>query len=120
MKRLFAFIITALALSQNVFAVGIGLTNPVILQSVAVIAGPLSAHKPGNIEVQIQGGFALPAGVSCDTNYITTLKVVDPDGTMLSLLRDARNSREPVSLWITDSPNFTALPGRCSIVAVIR
>jgi hypothetical protein len=122
MKRLFLSTIcaiTALALSQNVFA-GTGSTGSVLIQSVSVINVPFGSHKPGNVEIQIRNGFVIPSGVSCDANYITTLKLVDPDGAMLSLLRDARNSNQPVSLWITDNPTYTAYPGRCSIVGVTR
>ncbi|MCE7980072.1 MAG: hypothetical protein DYG89_02675 [Caldilinea sp. CFX5] len=126
MKKLFIIIIAVLAmlaLSQNVFSQttpsGIALTNPVQIESIAIIGvGAPIGHLNGNMEIKIKNGFSLPAGVKCDTNYITTKRAVDPDRAMLSLLRDAYNAHRTVQLYITDDSIFTAYPGRCSIIAV--
>ena len=109
--------ISSLALSQNVLATGTGSIGPVFIKTVSHFTVPYGSQKPGNTEVQTNG-FVLPSGVSCDTTYITTLKSVDPDGELFYMLRDIRNSNQPVTLWITDNPIYTAYPGRCSIVGV--
>lgn len=120
-SKLFAAIIiigTAI-LSHNVLA-GSGYVSGVRLQSIGVVGPgfPDANHKAGNMEISIAGGFTLPAGVSCDRNYITTLKASDPDGAMRSLLYEAYRLSKAVTLTITDSITYNAYPGRCSLVAV--
>lgn len=94
----------------------------VFIEDVSVVqlaVGNLSGHKSGNLEVKIQGGFTLPAGFGCfDRIYLTTLKSVDADKRMFALLTAAQTAKQPVSLWITDDPTYTAAGGRCSLLAV--
>ncbi|KQU65066.1 hypothetical protein ASE08_26950 [Rhizobacter sp. Root16D2] len=87
------------------------------LQFVAVIQANTIGHQAGNLEVQVAGGFTVPSGMSCDSNYITTLKSVDADKRMFSLLSMALLAQKPVTLYISDNPAVTAFPGRCSLVA---
>lgn len=88
------------------------------LQFVAVIQANAIGHQAGNLEIQVVGGFSVPTGMSCDPNYITTLKSVDADKRMFGLLSMALLAQKPVTLYITDNPAVTAFPGRCSLVAV--
>ncbi|NKI97737.1 hypothetical protein FHT26_005708 [Rhizobacter sp. SG703] len=88
------------------------------LQFVAVIQANAIGHQAGNLEVQVAGGFTVPTGMSCDPNYITTLKSVDADKRMFGLLSMALLAQKPVTLYITDNPAVTAFPGRCSLIAV--
>ena len=88
------------------------------LQFVAVIQANAIGHQAGNLEVQVAGGFTVPTGMSCDPNYITTLKSVDADRRMFGLLTMALLAQKPVALYITDNPAVTAFPGRCSLIAV--
>lgn len=116
MKKLLIPTFIALVLSQNVFA-GSGYVS-VQIQSIAAVGANAFGHKTGNMEIRIKNGFTPPLGVICDRNYITTLKTADPDRATLSLLRDAYNSGRTVTLGITDSPTYTAYPGRCSILSI--
>jgi hypothetical protein len=97
---------------------GVGDIYPVYIQDVGVVALPSGGHLAGNLEVRIKGGFAVPAGVSCDGNWITTLKSVDADKRLFALLSLAQTTKQPVALRITDDPTYTAWPGRCSLVWV--
>ncbi|PXW79688.1 hypothetical protein C8R34_1622 [Nitrosomonas sp. Nm84] len=109
--------ILAIVLSQNAFA-GTGLIQ-VKIERVAVISNvPVLPHLAGNMEIKIKNGFTPPAGVNCDTNFITTKKVNDPARSMLTLLLQAHASQKDVQLWITDSATHTAYPGRCSLQIV--
>jgi hypothetical protein len=69
------------------------------------------------VELKIKDGFS-PSGVNCSHDFLTTLKTVDSDRAMLSLLRDAHNSDREVLLGITDDSKYTAYSGRCSVVFV--
>lgn len=95
---------------------GVGDIYPVYIQDVSVIVLPSGGHLAGNLEVRIKGGFTVPAGVSCDGNWITTLKSVDADKRLFALLALAQTTKQPVLLRVTDDPAYTAFPGRCSLV----
>ena len=111
-----AFVL-AVPFADHVFAAQDNI-GPVYVERVAVIALPAGGHLAGNMEVQIKGSFVVPAGVSCDNTYITTLKSVDSDKRMLALLSMAQATKQPVYLRITDDPSYTAFGGRCSLVWV--
>jgi hypothetical protein len=117
MKKLLLPILSALALSQNVFA-GTGVIEPVQIEGIAVIATAYGSHIAGNMEIKIKNGFIPPLGVSCDTNFITTKKTIDPDRAMLTLLQEAKTAGRNVRLYITNDSANTAYPGRCSLIAV--
>lgn len=86
------------------------------VEDISVLQLPVGSHVAGNMEVKIKGGFVLPANAGCsDRVYITTLKTVDADKRMYALLMAAQTSRQKVTLWLTDDPNYTAFPGRCSL-----
>ena len=93
--------------------------GPVYIDRVAVIAIASGGHTAGNFEIQIKGGFSVPAGMNCDSNYITTLKSVDADRRMLTMATTAQVTKQPVYLRITDDPTYRAFGGRCSLVWVI-
>ena len=99
-----------------------GTIGPVFLDQVSIIALPsptTTGHKAGNMEIKIQGGFQIPAGLTCvDSTYITTLASVDLGRPMFQLLNSAIISGRPVDLGITDDPNTNAYAGRCSLVYV--
>ena len=102
----------------NVFATQ-GDVGPVYIQSVGVISLVSGGgHQAGNMEIRIQGGFSMPAGIACDPNYITTLKTSDPDKKLFALASMAQASKQPVFLHITDDSALTAFPGRCSLMTV--
>lgn len=88
------------------------------LQSVGVFQANAFHHQAGNFEIQVAGGFTVPSGMTCDPNYITTLRSVDADKRMFSLLSMAMLVQKPVILYITDNPAVTAFSGRCSLFAV--
>jgi hypothetical protein len=117
MKKLYISAIAALAFSQNVFAAN-GLTAPVKVASLGIIATAFGGHLPGNMEVRVLGGFALPLGVVCNNVFITTKKTLDSDRAMFNLLRDAKQAGRFVRLGIDNNPAFVAFPGRCSLVSV--
>jgi hypothetical protein len=87
------------------------------IETVSVIATAFGGHKAGNVELKIKDSFS-PSGVNCSHDFLTTLKTVDSDRAMLSLLRDAHNSDREVLLGITDDAKYTAYSGRCSVVFV--
>jgi hypothetical protein len=87
----------------------------IYLQSIGVVQANAVGHQAGNFEIQIAGGFTVPAGMSCDPNYITTLRSVDADKRLFSLLSMAVLAQKPVTLHITDNPAVTAFNGRCSL-----
>ncbi len=121
MKKLFPAALAAVGLQFGLCAPGVageGDIGPVYVQDVGVVAVQATAHLAGNMEVRIKGGFTLPSGVSCDTNYITTLKSDDPDLRLFALLSLAQTKKQPVALRITDDSNHRAFPGRCSLVWV--
>ncbi|MBN3819310.1 hypothetical protein G3N57_23030 [Paraburkholderia sp. Se-20369] len=96
-------------------------TPPVTLGSIAVLGSAFGGHvAPGNMEIYVPAGIQLSGAVNCDIHYVTTLKTIDPDRSMLSLLRDAKNASQQVRLWISDDPVYTAYPGRCSLLSVER
>jgi len=92
--------------------------GPVYIERVSVIAIASGGHSAGNFELQIKGGFTVPAGMNCDSSWITTLKSVDADRRMLTMATTAQVSKQPVYLRITDAPAYTAFGGRCSLVWV--
>ncbi len=90
------------------------------IETIAIVAiGSVGGHKAGNMELKIKGGFS-PAAVNCSHDYLTTLKTVDPDRVMLSLLRDAHNLDREVTLAISDDSKYTAFSGRCSVLTVVE
>ena len=117
MAKSLLFTILVLAFSPNVFA-GEGDIAPVTIEHLGIIAVPTGAHQAGDMEIKIKNGFTLPPGVTCDQNYITTRKSVDPDRAMLSMLLKVQTTSQYVRLRITDNPHLTAYPGRCSLVLV--
>lgn len=87
----------------------------VYLQSVGVVQANAVGHQAGNFEIQVAGGFTVPSGMSCNPNYITTLRSVDADKRLFSLLSMAVLAQKPVTLHITDNPVVMAFSGRCSL-----
>jgi hypothetical protein len=119
MLRLWIPTVMALAFSHNALA-GEGDITPVKIERLAIIATATGGHLAGNMEIKILGGFKLPVGVFCDTNYITTKKTTDPDRAMFNMLLTAQTTTPSlkVRLRITDDAALTAFPGRCSIQVV--
>lgn len=117
MKRLLTVCCFLVGVAPIAWA-GDGDIGPVFIEHLSVIAIPTGGHAAGNMEIKIENGFVLPAGVTCDKNHITTKKVNDPDRAMLSLLLQAHNSRRPVRLRITDNSVHEAFTGRCSLALV--
>ena len=113
MNKLLMSIIAALALSQSAVA-GMGQTTKITLESVAVLGDQLGART----EIKVKNGFTLPSDVFCDTSYISTKNTADPNGAMLSSLRDAIIAKHRVRLWITDEQADIAVTGRCSLLSV--
>lgn len=93
-----------------------GRVGPVIIERVSVVAIADSGHQQGNLEVKIKGGFALPSGVVCDPQYITTLRSVDVDAKLFVLATLAQVKQRAVYLQITDNPAYQAFNGRCSLI----
>lgn len=121
MKNLLSVAFAAVGLQFGLCTPGVageGDIYPVYIQDVSVIALPSGGHLAGNLEVRIKGGFTVPPSVSCDGNWITTLKSVDADKRLFALLSLAQTTKQPVGLRITDDPAYTAWPGRCSLVWV--
>ncbi len=115
--KLLILTVVLIGFTQNSIAGTGSFTGKV--QNVAVIGNvPLGAHQAGNREIKISNGFKLPTGVNCDTNYITTKKVNDPDGAILDLLLHALETNVDVIFYITDNATHTAYPGRCSLLVV--
>jgi len=92
--------------------------GPVYIERVAVIGIASGGHNAGDFQIQIKGGFTVPTGMTCDSNFITTLKSVDADRRMLTMATTAQVTKQPVYLRITDVPAYTAFGGRCSLVWV--
>ena len=107
-----------LVLTVNEVLAGEGPIGPVYIKSVGVIAQNDIGHKAGNFEILLTTPFTLPSGVSCDTSYITTLAVNDPDKKMLGIAIAAQATRSPVLLQITDAASLDAFGGRCSLIAL--
>lgn len=121
MKNLLSVALAAVGLQFGLCMPGVageGNIYSVYIQDVGVVALPSGGHLAGNLEVRIKGGFTVPSGVSCDSNWITTLKSVDADKRLFTLLSLAQTTKQPVQLRITDDPAYTAWPGRCSLVWV--
>jgi hypothetical protein len=110
--------VAAVMFTPGIVLAAEGDIGPVLIERIAIIATPTGGHIAGNMEVKIKNGFALPAGVTCDTNFITTRKTTDPDRSMFSELLQAKLTSRPVRLRITNSTQFRAFPGRCSIEIV--
>jgi len=92
----------------------------VYIQTVSVVTVAFGGHQAGDMEIRILNGFTMPAGgVSCDSNYITTLKANDPDKKLFALLSMAQATKMPVSLRISDDPSLAAVSGRCSLLSVV-
>jgi hypothetical protein len=118
-KKLFPAAFAAVCLQFGLCApgvAGVGDIYPAYIQDVSVVVLPSGGHLAGNLEVRIKGGFTVPAEVSCDGNWITTLKSVDADKRLFALLSLAQTTKQPMHLRITDDPIYTAFPGRCSLV----
>ncbi len=114
MKIKILLVLTAFV-SMNVFAAGY---VTVQIESIAIVGNAaLGAHAAENMELKVKGGFTLPSGISCDTNYITTKKDMYSNKTF-ALLLAAKTSQQPVTLIVADDANYSAFPGRCSILAV--
>jgi|SRR5215213_7485835 len=111
-----------LSVSATSATAGVGVVLNAAVASVTSLPLPFGQgaliHKPGNMEIVVQGGFTLPEGVTCDTLFITTLASVDPDKSMFQLLTAAITNGQRVNLGITDDPQYTAFTGRCSLVFV--
>jgi hypothetical protein len=90
--------------------------GPVYLEKVGVISVKSGGHLAGNFEIQVKGGFNVPNGLACDNTYITTLKSVDIDKRLFSLLVLSQVTKQALYLRITDDPAYTAFYGRCSLV----
>lgn len=116
MKTTVAFVLTCLAATSSFAAEGD--VYGVEIESVAVIATATGGHLPGNFEIKIKDGFALPAGVHCEPLFITTKASIDPKGRMFALLQEAVTKGFKVGLRITDKPSLEAYHGRCSLEVV--
>ena len=108
----------AASLASGTALAGEGDIGPVYIKGVGVITQNDIGHRAGNLELTISPSFTLPAGVSCDTTYITTLAANDPDKKLLALSTAAQLSKTPVFLHISDSATLNAFSGRCSIIAL--
>ncbi len=109
---------TCLAIAANAACAGEGLIGPVYIKAVGYIAQNDLGHKAGNFELTMAAPFTLPSGVNCDTVYITTMAVNDPDKKMFALTTTAQLTRSPVMLQISDAASLNAFPGRCSLIDV--
>lgn len=115
-----ASLFLAALLFSNVASAGLYTVERATIDDLSVIqVAMVGAHLAGNMEIKVRGGFTLPAGAGCaDRVYITTLKTTDADKRLYAMLLSAQVTKQPVSLYITDDPTYTAAPGRCSLVAV--
>jgi len=113
MKKILLMCLIVIGFSNFSYAAQ-GILHSVYIERVAVISS-WGAHVPGNMEVKIKDGFALPAGVVCDNNHLATLKTVDGFNLMFTLLITAQSKNQPVMLGIANDASLTAYPGRCSI-----
>jgi hypothetical protein len=116
LRRVFAGILLILTFSSS-FAADLDL-GPIYVERVMTTALTSGGHRPGNLEIKVEGGFTLPTSVICDTNYITTTKSDDPDSRMFATLIIAQLKHRPLYIRITDNPEHTAYAGRCSLVWV--
>ncbi len=118
MKKLLILASLTLAFTQSAFA-GVGGTGLVQIQGIAIIKTAAFGHKTGNVmEIRVANGFTPPSGVFCsEKKFIDTMQSVDSDRALFNLLRDAKQQRRNVLLYITDDPAKTVVPGRCSLVA---
>ena len=115
------FFTTALGLSTPAVHAGQGMIGPVVVERVtSIVLGNTDSlnQTPGNLEINIDGGFTLPQGVTCDQHVITTLRGADPDRTMFQALLAAVTTGQRVLLGITDNPLQNAFEGRCSLLYV--
>jgi len=92
--------------------------GPVFLDSVGVLEVAGGGYMAGDMEIKIRGGFTPPTGVTCDGQYITTLKSTDASQRMFLLLTIAHVKGKAVRLRITDDPALRAFNGRCSLMWV--
>lgn len=118
MKKLLFFATVTLFFLQSAYA-GVGGTGVTQIQGIAIIKTAAFGHKTGNVmEVRLASDFTPPQGVNCsEKRFIDTMQTVDPDRALFNLLRDAKQQRRNVLLYITDDPAKTVFPGRCSLVA---
>jgi hypothetical protein len=118
MKKLLFLATLILAFSQSALA-GVGGTGLAQLQGIAIIKTAAFGHKTGNVmEIRLASDFTPSNGVICaEKRFIDTMQTVDPDRALFNLLRDAKQQRRNVLLYITDDPTKTVVPGRCSLVA---
>ncbi|MBK8815518.1 MAG: hypothetical protein IPN42_08450 [Methylococcaceae bacterium] len=119
MKKILLTAIVSLALSQSAVAGTAGIAGLKLIQGVGIVNTTFFGHfATGVMQVRVQGGFVIPAGLTCtDTQYLDTLRSADPDRALFNLLRDAKTQRRNVLLYITDDTTKAASPGRCSLVA---
>ena len=118
MRKYSLIILAVILISTNTRAAE-ATVNLVKINSVAIVNAKLGLlHQIGNMEFQIDYDGQPEHRLSCDKYLITTLKAIDSDRSMLSLLLAARTNELYVTLEITDDPNLTAYPGRCSLRAV--
>ena len=110
--------LAAACLASGTALAGEGDIGPVYIKGVATINQNDIGHHAGNLELTISSPFTLPTGVSCDTTYITTLAVNDPDKKLIALSIAAQMSKSPVLIHISDSASLNAFAGRCSIIAM--
>ena len=61
----------------------------IYLQSIGVAQANAVGHQAGIFEIQIAGGFTVPPSMSCDPNYITTLRSVDADKRLFGRMGEA-------------------------------
>ena len=85
--------------------------GPVLLDSVGVLEVAGGGHLAGNMEIKIRGGFTVPSGLTCDNNYITTLKSTDSS---------RRIGRSPiVVLYTSTSPLASAMLVRSRLTSSV-
>lgn len=112
------FLLSTLFASTSAYA-GTYYVEKALIDDVSIFAIGASGHHAGNLEIKVRGGFVLPAGATCtDRVYLTTLKSVDADKRLLTMLLAAQTTKQQVTIFLTDDPAYTAFPGRCSLVAV--
>lgn len=114
-KKIIAIALSVLSVSSFAGTVEVG---PVYLDSVTVIGSSAFGHAAGNLEIKITNGMGNPAGVSCDSNYVTTKNTVQNYKEMLSMLIAAQVAQKPVRLGITEESSLVAFTNRCSLVSV--
>jgi hypothetical protein len=116
--KLFFFGLFMLSSISNPAYASVAAVSPVYIENVSVIEQDVLGHRAGNLEVRIKGGFTRPAELTCSDNvYITTLKSGDPQKRLFALLTLAKITQQPLMLHISDDPQYSAISGRCSLVA---